>query len=123
MAATVSQLPAKLKIVLYRGDDLVIPLRWWADEAKTTLRDLTGYAAELKIRDTDGNLVDTLSTGTGDIVLWDGSDPNANITITFPNARTSGYAFTTAAYDLQFTDPAAKIRTLLAGVISVKADV
>lgn len=120
---TISQLPAKLKVVLYRGDDLTVPLRWWTDDTKTTLRDLTGWSVELKMRGADGTLLDTLSTTGGEIVVNDGSDPTGNIIITFPNGKTSGYTWDLAAYDLQLTDPTGKIRTLIAGTVSVKADV
>jgi hypothetical protein len=123
MAVTLEQLPVKVNIKLYRGDDLILRMRWWADESKTTLRDLSGASAILRIKDPDtGAGIDTLESSAGDIELLDGSG-DYNLVIKFLKSRTDGYTWELGNYDFEFTDSAGFTRTPFNGVISVVQDV
>jgi len=122
MAVTLQQLPTTVNIKLYKGDDWPIQLRRWSDSTKTTLADLTGYSAELRIVDADGNLLDTMSTGIGDVILTDGSG-TYNIGIQFLKAKVASFAWETATYDFSMTDTLTMTRTFFKGTITVNPDV
>lgn len=122
-AQTLQQLPTKVSIKLYRGDDWPIQLRRWSDSTKTTLADLSGYSAELRISDAEGVLLDTLSSASGDIILNDGQVATYNLGIQFLKARVALFTFTTATYDFSLTDTLGMTRTFFKGPITVEADV
>lgn len=122
MAITLQQLPEKVNIKLYKGDDWPLEMKRWTDTTKTTLVDLSGYSAELRIADADtGALLDSLSTVGGEIILLDGTG-TYNIAINFLKALVAGFTWTSAVYDFALTDSLGLTRTLFKGTISIQQD-
>ena len=110
--------PGNFPLALYRGDTYAWQFMLYSDSSATpTPADLTGVTAKAEIRDRPGG---TLLT-------------TLNVAITLPNivvvklltANWSGLAVKTAAWDLQltYTDPDASVVTIIAGVVTITADV
>ena len=122
MSTTLQQLPAKVSIKIYKGDDFSIKIKRFADETKTTLVNMTGYSAELRIADSKGVLLDTLSTTDNSIVLTDGTG-TYNIELKFLKDRVDAYTWKTGEYDFSITDSLNMTRTFFRGAITVQKDV
>ena len=106
--------PGSLPLTLYRGDTYGWRFVLWADAAKTTPADLAGVIAKAEIRDK--------SAGTNITPLL--------CTIEMPNAILVTLGATASArlpakgmWDLQLTYPEGEVATVLAGAVTVAADV
>lgn len=109
-------LPANKNWQIPRGDTFAEVVRWRANGA---LVDLTGYRADLVVKDRDGTTVlSASSTGVSPKITIGG----AAGTITF-DVDTSAVTPGEYLYDLQVVYPSGRVRTLLAGLFEVLADV
>jgi hypothetical protein len=107
-------MPGSYALNIYRGDDHAWRFILWADEAKTTPTDLTGITAKAEVRDRSG----------GAIVV------TATVTITLPNIidMVLGHTQTrtlpaSGRWDLQLTNAAGNVATILAGPVKVTGDI
>jgi hypothetical protein len=96
---------------IYRGDTHRWSFTLWADAAKTTPADLTGVAVAAWIAQatTITHLVCTVATHVVSVALEE--DISQGLTVT------------QGRWDLQLTYPSGDVQTVVAGSVSVKADV
>lgn len=106
--------PGRLPLSLYRGDTYRWRFRLWDDVAQTEASDLTGVTATAQIRDrVGGNLITALDCT---VVL-------PNIVEAVLTAANSALLPSTGAWDLQLLYVSGDVATVLAGPVSVVADV
>lgn len=106
--------PGRYDLVLYRGDSYSWTFQLWSDPEKTVAISLTGATVAAEFRDkSEGTVVVTFGT-----------------TVTLPNtidvemtAEQWTGAPTGGVWDLEVTFPDASVRTMVAGKVSVTADV
>ena len=107
-------MPGTYALTVYRGDDYAWRFMLWVDAAKTQPVDLTGMAVKAEVRDkpSGANIV-----------------PLA-ITVTLPNIIDMVLAHAASQqlplsgrWDLQLTDAAGLVATVLAGAVRVTADI
>jgi len=106
--------PGTFALNIYRGDDHHWQFVLWADTAKTTAVDLTGYTVKAEIRDRPGGLIV--------------KEPATQITL--PNFIDMSFAGVwsrdlpaSGRWDLQLTDATGAIATSLAGAVKVTGDI
>jgi hypothetical protein len=108
-------LPGQFPLVIYHGDSYNWEFRLWSDAAKTIPIDLTGVTAKSEIRDQSG----------GSVIV------PLTCTITVPNiinaaliaVNSQSLTISSGVWDLQLTYPDGSVTTILAGPVSVTADV
>src|SRR4051794_16039329 len=76
--------------------------------------DLTGYTAQMQLRDEAGNVVVELSTSNGRIAA-----SGSELTLALSPTVTGGLAVLATHYDLFITAPSGVVTRLLAGVIDI----
>ena len=111
--------PGDFPLNLYRGDTYAWQFMLYTDNLVTpTPADLTGVTAKAEIRDTPGSPV-VLSTLLCTITL-----PNI-IVVKLKTANWTGLTRRQCAWDLQltYTDADASVITILAGAVTIAADV
>jgi hypothetical protein len=106
--------PGSLPLALYRGDSSSWRFVLWADTAKTIPADLAGVVAKAEIRDKPAGSNLTMLTCSIEM-------PNA-ILVTL-DATTSARLPAKGVWDLQLTYPEGAVATVLAGAVTVTADV
>jgi hypothetical protein len=105
--------PGKYTLTIYRGDSGRWQFKLWTDSAKTQPVDLTGVTARAEIRDKAGGLV------LGELVCE----------VTLPNIidasidAIASAALKKGVWDLQLTYAGGDVVTILAGSVTVTADV
>ena len=105
--------PGKYALAIYRGDSYHWQFKLWADTAKTVPVDLTGVTVKAEIRDKSGGAI--LGTLT--------------CVVTMPNIIDASLAADDSAllksgvWDLQLTYTGGAVSTVLAGAVTVTADV
>jgi len=109
-------------ITIEQGADFQLELVYQDDNGDPI--DLTGYTAEMQIREkltTDPPFL-TLSTANGRIVI-DG--PNGSITLSIANADTAALTQTAGVYDLELTsgDATPVIVRLIEGQVKISQEV
>jgi hypothetical protein len=106
--------PGSLPLALYRGDSYSWRFVLWADAGKTVPADLAGVTVKSEIRDK--------SAGTNITPLVCAIEmPNA-ILVSL-DATTSARLPAKGVWDLQLTYPEGAVATVLAGAVTVAADV
>jgi hypothetical protein len=103
--------PAILPLDLYRGDDFSLQVRMWTDAAHSIPADLTDVSARGEIR--QGETVVILNVSVELPNLINVSLPAADWTL----------AIGAAHWDLQLVDADSKVRTILAGAVSIDGDI
>lgn len=121
--ATVSAKPAGLDIELYSGDDFSMPIQLKSGNPAVGI-DLTGWTflAQIRSRESDNELLGTFtctpadqseSDNLGIVILSISAEDSADLSIGSRGAQ----------WDLQGTSDAGKVRTYLAGEVSILAEV
>lgn len=106
--------PGSLPLALYRGDSYSWRFVLWADAGKTIPADLAGVVAKAEIRDKPaGSNLTALTCAI--------ETPNA-ILVTL-DATLSARLPAKGVWDLQLTYPEGAVATVLAGAVTVAADV
>ncbi|WP_077475276.1 hypothetical protein [Rodentibacter ratti] len=108
-------MPEKHDIALYRGDDTEITVSITDDDGVAL--PLEGVRADLHAL-ANRDVVLRLSTDDGSITI-----ANNDITLHFNHDLTAQAEWKSAKYDLQITDTQGKVKTLLAGTITLTADI
>lgn len=107
-------LPAPYPLELYRGDTARWQFKLWADAYKTDPVDLTGVTVKAEIREAPGG---------ADITELSCSVTTPNIIDMQLSAADAHDLPAAGAWDLQLTWPGGDIQTVLAGKVTVTADV
>jgi Cu/Ag efflux protein CusF len=110
--------PGNFPLALYRGDTYAWQFMLYTDSSATPApADLTGVTAKAEIRDRPGGTL--LTTMAVTITL-----PNI-IVVKLKTANWTGLATKAAAWDLQltYTDADASVVTIIAGAVTITADV
>ena len=105
--------PGKYALAIYRGDSYHWQFKLWADAAKTQPVDLTGVTPKAEIRDKSGGAI--LGTLTCVVTM-------PNIIDASLSAVVSG-TLKCGVWDLQLTYTGGAVSTVLAGAVTVTADV
>jgi len=108
-------LPGNYSLTLYRGDSYSWRFVVWTDEAKTEEADLTGVTAKAEIRDKSGGL--SIMTLECSIEL-----PNV-VNVALTADLWVDWLLSKGVWDLQLTYPGGEVVTVVAGSVSVTADV
>lgn len=106
--------PGAYDLRLYRGDSYAWRFQLWTDAAHTIAFDLTGVAVAAEMRDKSGGA--TVIDMTCAVTL-----PNL-IDMTLPAASWPQVP-AGAVWDLQLTRPDTRVQTIIAGKVTVTADV
>lgn len=106
-------LPAAYSLALYRGDSFRTQFRLWADAQKTQPVDLSDViaAAELRAAPKSALLLALACVITGNVI---------DVSLT---AAESATLPAVAYWDLQLTYPSGDVQTIVAGGVSVRADI
>ena len=106
--------PAKYPLTLYRGDTFRTAFKLWKDTDKTDPVDLTDIDVKAEIRDKPGGSKITPMTITIELPNTITVEVSSVITGTLPAS---------GSWDLQLTYPSGDVLTILAGPVTVTADV
>jgi len=90
----------------------------WKDNSNNPIN-LTGYTAKLEIKDFKGNLLETLTSGSG--ITLGGS--SGTIAVSIAAVVTTTFTFDSARYDLKMTDASGNVTRLLEGVVVLDPEV
>jgi len=108
--------PGKYPLSLYRGDSYSWSFVLWTDTDKTLPADLTGVTAKAQIRDRPGGTKEIITLAC-EVVM-----PNT-VAMILDAASSARLATTAAVWDLQLTYESGEVATILAGAVTVTADV
>jgi hypothetical protein len=86
----------------------------WKDNNGNPIN-LTGYSAKMELKDSHGNLLLTLLSGT-DVTLGGSA---GTIAVEIAAATTAALTFDTANYDLRLTDASGTVTRLLSGIVTL----
>jgi hypothetical protein len=107
--------PGPFDLDMYRGDTYAWKFKVWNDTEKTVPADLTGVTPFAQIRETTESPTATNLTCT--LTL-----PNT-IDVGFPVASWDAFTLMKAVWDLQLTYASGVVATIVAGKVTVTADV
>lgn len=89
----------------------------WTDSNNNPIN-LSGYTAKCQARDRNNNvLIDFSTSGTISIAGSAGK-----VTLTLPNAFTTGLSFDTANYDLKLTSSGSQANRLVQGIVTLSRE-
>lgn len=108
-------MPANFPLTLYRGDSRRWEFRLWADAAKTQAVDLSGVVAAAEIRDQSAGAIVAVLECTV-------AEPNLIIG-RLVAAESRKLPVPTGFWDLRLTYPTGDVVTILAGPVTVTADI
>lgn len=105
---------------VYEQESLNVALTLYTDDAATTLWNLTGYSASLRIMDsTNGDVLSTLTSGSG-LTLGGTGGTAGTITISRTPAQVQALNLTSpGAYDLTVTSGGGTATLLMYGSFTV----
>ena len=87
-----------------------------------TPKDLTGYSAEMKVKDAvGGNTLLTLSSAINGGIFID--NPTKTIKLVLTAAQTAALVWSTGVYDLELTSPGGVVTALLYGNVTVTPEI
>jgi len=109
-------MPGKCPLTLYRGDSYSWSFMLWTDADKTLPADLTGVTAKAQIRDKPGGTKEIITLAC-EVVM-----PNT-VAMILDAASSARLATTPGVWDLQLTYDTGEVATVLAGPVTVTADV
>ena len=111
--------PGRYNISVVNGTTFTLAPQWLISNLPVNL---TGYSADMQVRDVSNNLIVELSTANGNIVL---TPALGTITMTLTSTQTSA-AYLPAGnytYALNLTDSSSNVYQILAGNFAVTASV
>lgn len=111
---------ARYDFKLNQGTDLTVPF-FLTDESGKALN-LSGFSAQMQLRSNSytGNLIDTLTSENGGLVL-DGDA--GSLTVIFSHGKTEEYPATALVYDIELVSPSNLITRVVEGRIAVSPEV
>lgn len=110
----------KKNLTLRQGDTFRHTFLYVASDGSTII-DMTGYSARLQIRDSvDSSSYHYEAVSGGDITI---SGVAGSIALSIPAADTAAFTFVRAVYDLEVTDAAGNVTTIVEGVVKRRKQV
>ena len=108
--------PGRHDFVIRKGDTFRKPLRFGGSGFAPT--DLTGFTARMDILDDDGNILVSLTTTNGKILM---GDTDLLVTLLLLDDETAALTWTTGVYDFELKDSAGSgdVYTYLEGEVCV----
>jgi len=103
--------PAMLPLDLYRGDDYSLQVRMWNDAAHSIPADLTGVSARGEIRQGETVMLLDVAVELPNLI-------NVNLA-----AADWTLAVGAGNWDLQLIFADSKVRTIIAGAVTIKGDI
>jgi len=111
--------PGRYNITVVNGTTFTLAPQWLINNLPVNL---TGYSADMQVRDVSNNLIVELSTANGKIVI---TPALGTITLTLTATQTSAANLSAGVYTygLNLTDSNSNVYQILAGNFSVTASV
>ena len=109
--------PGRYNITVYKGTTFQLSPTWKVDNLPV---DLTGYSADMQVRDVSNNLITELSTANGRAVI---SAALGTVALTLTATQTAALAAGNYNYALNLTDSAGNVYQILQGAFIVNASV
>lgn len=109
--------PGRYNISVYQGTTFTLAPVWKVDNLPV---DLTGYSADMQVRDISNNLITELSTANGRAVISTGL---GQTTFTLTATQTAAIAVGTYTYGFNLTAPGGYVYQILNGAFVVNASV
>jgi hypothetical protein len=107
---------AQFDITADQGATLSLIFTWLGSDQETPVN-LTGFSAAMQVRaETTDDLLASFTTTNGSITL---GGTAGTITLSAAPSVTTGWTFGAGLYDLQLTDSAGDVVTLMAGIFTV----
>lgn len=108
--------------VIEQGATLDLAMTWYGDEAKTIIRDLTGWLGRMQVRRSKSDTVKALdlTTANGGVVLA-ATAPNIRLFAT--DEATEAIEIKKGVYDLELEEPSGKVWRVLEGKCLISKDV
>ena len=107
--------PGRYNISVVQGTTFQLSPSWLIDNLPV---DLTGYTADMQVRDVSNNLITELSTANGRIVL---TPTQGIINLTLTAAQTAALAVGNYNYGLNLTAPGGAVYQILQGAFVISA--
>jgi hypothetical protein len=108
--------PAGLNLTVNQGATFSMTFTWLQDDGMTPVN-LTGFTAEMQVREqAGGTLLTTFTTTDGSITL---GGTAGTIVLLASATTTGGWQWDGGYYDLHLTDGFGEVTTLLAGLLNV----
>ena len=109
--------PGRYNISVYQGTTFTLAPVWKVDNLPV---DLTGYSADMQVRDISNNLITELSTANGRAVILTGL---GQTTFTLTATQTATLAVGTYNYAFNLTSPGGYVYQILNGAFVINASV
>jgi hypothetical protein len=105
--------PGRYNISVVKGTTFTLSPVWKIDNLPV---DITGYSADLQVRDVSNNLITEMSTGNGKAVI---SGALGQVTFTLNATATAALTAGTYTYGYNLTDTTGNVYQILAGNFTV----
>lgn len=109
--------PGRYNITVYKGTTFALAPTWKVDNLPV---DLTGYTADMQVRDVSNNLITELSTSNGRITI---SAALGTVNLALTATQTNALAAGNYNYALNLTDSASNVYQILQGAFIINASV
>lgn len=109
--------PGRYNITVYKGTTFQLSPSWNIDNLPV---DLTGYSADMQVRDVSNNLITEISTANGRATL---TPALGTVNLTLTASQTAALAAGVYNYALNLTDSASNVYQILNGTFTVNASV
>ena len=109
--------PGRYNISVYKGTTFQLSPTWKVDNLPV---DLTGYTADMQVRDVSNSLITELSTGNGRAVI---NAALGTVALTLTATQTAALAAGNYNYALNLTDSAGNVYQILQGAFIVNTSV
>jgi len=109
--------PGRYNITVINGTTFTLAPIW---NISNLAVNLTGYTADMQVRDVSNNLITELSTANGRAVISPGL---GQVTFTLTAAQTNALTPGNYTYAINYTDTAGNVYQILAGAFTVTASV
>ena len=109
--------PGRYNLSVYKGTTFTLSPVWKVNNVAV---DITGYTADLQVRDVSNNLITEMSTSNGRAVI---SGALGQVTVTLTATQTNALTAGNYTYALNLTDTASNVYQILNGAFVVNASV
>lgn len=111
--------PGRYNITVYNGTTFQLSPSWLVNNVPVNL---TGYSADMQVRDVSNNLIVELSTANGKAVITPATG-TVTLTLSATDTATGTLAAGTYSYDLNLTAADSTVYKILQGAFVVNASV